>query len=267
MSIAFANAGASSGAGAPGYPSSISAGNLLLLSVASKYPTNGPATPSGWTLLDQVQGGHGSAGADAGNVYCTVFYKVADGTETGTLTLTLTGVNSSFSRIFRYVTNSSSAFDTLASTTGSQNTPGTSWSVTGAADPGIRAGDVVVAFSAINSDAYTYSAEAITATGMTFTSTTEQLDAGTGGGDDTYLVVADARGTAGPSSAAPVFAMTASGSATDNPAGAVVFARLRLAASTGTSTVTLDNVTSTGTVEGSYAGRLGLGLGLNLGTG
>jgi MSHA biogenesis protein MshQ len=207
-------------------PASIAAGDLLVMCISNKYPANGPATPAGWTLPSngQASGGSGSAGADTGTVYATVFVKIADGTET-TTTVTLTGANSSGAKMVRY-TKTLSTWD-YVTVNGADNAGAGNWSVTAGADPGVASGDFIVTCSAINTDLYTYNTQAMSQTGITFGAAVERNEIGTTLGDDSHLVISEHPVTAGTSSAAPVYTMTASGSATDNPAGATVILRLR----------------------------------------
>ncbi len=226
--VTFGNAGAvatgTTSLSVP-HPPGIVAGDLLVLAIANKYPTNGPATPAGWTLVTNGQGsgGAGAAGNDTGFVYATVFVKVADGTESGNLTVTLTSANTSMGRMFRYTNASGSGWD-YAATNGSDNTGDTSWIVSGAANPGITSGDMLVVVSAINTDNPTWSAESVSAAGATFGTHTERQDSGSGTGNDIRLVVSDHTVTAGTAAAAPVFTMTASGG---TPEGASVMLRIR----------------------------------------
>src|SRR4051812_24340143 len=74
----------------PGYPAGITAGQLLVCFLVSKY--GAVTTPSGWTLPTngKFTGGNPAAQlTDSGDATFTVFYKIADGTETGTLTITI----------------------------------------------------------------------------------------------------------------------------------------------------------------------------------
>lgn len=212
------------------YPGGIAAGNLLVLTVGNKYPPNGPATLAGWTLVTngQISGGAGAPGGDSGTVYATIFVKVADGSETGNLTVTLTGANSSMGRMFRY-TNAAGAGWDYAATNGSDNTPDATWSVTGAANPGVTAGDMLVVVSAINGNRMSgWASESVSAAGATFGIHTERQDSSTAAGQDMALVVSDHTVTAGTASAAPVFTMTGTGTPTANtPAGASVILRIR----------------------------------------
>lgn len=85
---------------APAYPAGIAATDALILIVGDK-PTaaNGGTvtTPAGWTLRDQLTGagGYGATiGADTGNTNLRIYTKdTVAGTETGTLAVTLAGVN------------------------------------------------------------------------------------------------------------------------------------------------------------------------------
>jgi len=213
------------------YPSGIAAGDLLVLAIGNKYPPNGPATPAGWTLVTNGQGsgGSGAAGGDSGTVYATFFVKVADGSESGNLTVTLTGANSAMGRMFRY-TNAANAGWDYAATNGSDNTPDTNWTASGAANPGITSGDMLIVVSAVNGNRITaWGSESVSAVGATFGVHTEQQDSTTGQGDDMGLVVSDHTVTGGTAVAAPVFTMTVAGGdpRNDTPAGASAFLRIR----------------------------------------
>lgn len=210
------------------YPASIAAGDLLVLVIVTKFDPDVPSDPSGWTLRGQVAGGAGFNGADRGTIVTSVWTKEAAGTESGSLSVTCSASNNvDYGQIFRYSKGASNTWG-IAATTGSDNTVGTSWSVTGAANPGITAGDVILACSGVNTDAYTYSSEDMTATGISAWGTmAEREDSGTITGSDVALIVSEHPVTTGTSSAAPVFTMTGSGSNADSPAGSTVFLRLR----------------------------------------
>ena len=231
-SIAFVNKGTGSGGTTtitPSFPA-VTSGNILLLVVTNKYPTNAPTTPSGWTLITNAQksGGSGSSGADTGQVYCSVYYKISDGTETKTQSVSIPIGNSAMGIILQYSIDATSTWDTPHCRSASQNTGGTaSWSATSATDPNILVDDLIVCCSGINTDLYTYSAEAMSCSGCTFGTVNERVDNVVTNGDDVGTVVADAFVTAGASTGTITFTMTASGSATNNPAGATVFYVLR----------------------------------------
>lgn len=202
-------------------------GWILFLVTVTKYAY--PTTPSGWTLLGQANGGSGASGVDTGTAYVCVFQKYAIGTEgTSTVTVTHTGGNSIYARIFQYFGDAlNTGIYTFSASVGNFTTPGTAWSVTGDVDPGILGDDMVFVASAVNGNAYTYSAEALSTTGVTYGAANERADVSVSNGDDQRMVVSDHVVSSGTSSAAPVYTMTASGSATNSPAGATVMVRMR----------------------------------------
>lgn len=228
-------------------------GDLLLLVVFNKYPTNGPSTPSGYNTITngQASGGEGSAGIDSGTVYVTVFSRIADGTESGAVSVSIPSGNSSAGAVLCYQ-KGSGTWD-FAATNGSDNSGNsTSWSITGAVDPGVIAGDMLIAFNAINSDGQTFSSQAMSQSGITFGTVTERVDAGTNQGDDVGGMVSDHVVSSGTSSGAPTYTATASASATNRPAGACVILRIRETTGiTGDAALTQDAqaVSASGTVS------------------
>lgn len=73
----------------PTYPASIAANNLLILAVCIAHSTSTPTVtaPSGYTLINEVALG---SGADRHSLH--ILYKIADGTETGALAVTIGGL-------------------------------------------------------------------------------------------------------------------------------------------------------------------------------
>lgn len=229
MAISF-HAGGAAAAGTtqclPTWPT-VNAGDMVLLGVSNKYPNNGPSTPTGFSAPSNNQqgGGSGSAGADTGTVYQTIYTKESDGTETGTITVDCTSGNSLSARAFSYSKSAQATWD-VALAKAANNTASASWSCTpGSLD--YKPGDVVLAFSTANTDLYTYSAEALAALGVTFGAATERMDATTGQGDDHARVMSEHPVTAGIATVSSTYTMTASGTATNNPAGSTVLVRLR----------------------------------------
>lgn len=208
----------------PAYPAGLASGNMILMPVASKYPANSPATPSGWTLVGQGSGGAGAAGSDSGTMYITVYSKISDGTESGTVTVTITSGNSAVGRMFSYAKTAGTW--NVAMVSGADSTAGTDWSATGASDPSVVTGDWMVCASAANgaNGSAIASLQALTQTGITYGAFVERSDSGTGTGDNCHLVVTDHAAT-GTSGAAPVHTWT---STMASSAGATAFVRLRL---------------------------------------
>lgn len=206
-------------------PATVDRGDLLVLGISNKYPTNGPTTPAGWTAITnyQASGGAGSAGIDTGNVYATAFVKEAEGWEDGIpVYIDIASGNSAEAQIIRFIKGTGKEWD-LAATTGSDTSQDTTYSATGAGDPGITAGDIVVTVTGSNSDAAGWSAHALTATGISGVSSTERNETAGAGGDDTELVMVTHGIGTGTASTAPTYTSTA----TANVAGATVFLRIR----------------------------------------
>ena len=211
------------------YPGGIAAGDLLVLAISNKYPTNGPTTPSGWTAPtnNQRSGGAGSNGENTGSVYSTVYVKVATGDESGYLSVSIPSGNCAVGRLLAYRKSGSSWLWAWACTNGVDNIPGTSWSAQGAADPGVTAGDWVVVCSAINSTEHYYVSHAVSQAGITWGASTERADSAVSYNDNCDVVVSDHVAASGNSSGLPTFTMTAWPGATYSPAGASVFLRIR----------------------------------------
>lgn len=218
---------------APVTPATVNAGEMLLLFVANKGP-NGPDTPSGWTACANGQGfgGDGGSGADVGDVWTTVFYKVADGSEDGaTVNISVTSGNGVYANILSY-TKTSDTWE-VACTNGADSTSATTWSIVGAADPGVTATDYVVFASGRNLDTVSFASYTLSQGGVTYpANATERFENGTSFGDDVGLAIADIDPTSGTSSAAPTGGATAS----TNVAGSGVIVRLREASASATPT-------------------------------
>jgi hypothetical protein len=205
------------------YPSSISAGDLLVLCISNKYDPNYPSTPSGWTYVTTYWGSNGASGTDAGSACASVFYKVASGSESGSLAVTITSGNSAIGVILRFTKTSGNW--SVSYTGGYDSTVGTDWSISG----GSLYTDSLVKYlvvSSINSDAATFTSEALTQTGVTFATGTEHYDTGTTTNDDCALVVWEQGITSGSGSGSISYAMTASGSKNNYPAGGTLILRL-----------------------------------------
>lgn len=84
------------------YPSTVSAGDLLVLHCGARNTGDTFSTPSGWSLLD-----------DQNNTFAMrsyVFTKIADGSETGSLSVTHAGGNLAAARMYRFTGVASSSY-------------------------------------------------------------------------------------------------------------------------------------------------------------
>ena len=196
----------------PGFPTTIAAGDLLVCVVANKYPTNGPALPTDafggiWVAPSNNQGtgGAGAPGVDSGDVYSTIFVKEATGTETGSLTGSVTSGDCLVTFISRFT--KTGGVWSYAACNGGDTSSDTSYSATGNVDPGVQAGDIVLQMTAVNNGNALVGTHTITQTGVTY-SAVELYDNGTSFGDNIGLKVSYHTATAGVSSNVPTYSTT-----------------------------------------------------------
>lgn len=232
MAIAFGSSGASAAGStslAVPYPASISAGQLLLLHIVNKYPSNTPDTPAGFALLAQASGGAGSAGADSGTVYSTVYYRYATGTESGNITVNIPSGNAALGRCHRYTSGASTSIE-LSVSTGSDNAGGVnSFNATSAVDIDVVVNDFVLVAIGVNTDLYTYSADALTISGgLSYAAATNRDNSTTTTGDDIRSRMHEWGAVlTGDSTSTAAYSVTTSANTANTPAGAAVFIRLR----------------------------------------
>jgi MSHA biogenesis protein MshQ len=211
----------------------VAAGDKIVLIVGDKdaTPVVIPATPANYTQVGTHEGGTGSFGADAGPSRITIFYKTtdADGTEDSTpVTVTLASATNQVAWGFSVVLAKSAGgntWDAPVFTTGTDTTGvNANYSATGAANPGVTTGDVVVCACCIPSDTQTTAAsQNITQTGITFTQThSGNLESALGNDIGGHVTAATVSGTA---SAAPSYAVTFTSSTTAY--GPMMFVRFR----------------------------------------
>jgi hypothetical protein len=210
------------------YPvTGLAAGDIFLLCIACKKAVY-PSTPSGWTLITGAQGtnaGNGDGSVDQGYGRVSVYYKIAVGTESGSQAVTITSGNSCAGLIIRYRATRPVLF---AASVGADDTTGSNtWSITGAQALDVKVGDVVVAVSAINTDAYTYNTQAPSIGAATFAAVVERAEAASSRGDDCHLNISEHTVTGAGSAASPTFSMTSSGNGTNAPEGTTALFRMQ----------------------------------------
>lgn len=213
MTVAFGAIGTGANGSttvAPSYPAGITAGQLLLCVVTSGATNSEtPNTPSGWTLLATGASTDGTFGLDTGPRRATVFGKIADGTESGTLTVSITNGNSCRGTISLFTSSTGKGW-LLRASGADDSTSGTGVSMTfGAMD--WKVGDVVLVATGQRVDSATASGQGLTATGITFgTRTNRATTAVTTGNDHRHIVDTWAATTGGTGSQAATWAYTAS---------------------------------------------------------
>jgi hypothetical protein len=229
MAVTFGSGGTSSGTGVSSasvaYPASVSAGQLICMIVICAYDPNYITTPSGWTFIGKQTGGAGAAGAGSGTRTVGLFVKEGVGTEGGTSqSISASGTNLVFGRMFTMTKGATESwvFDSFSG--GSDDTDGTSVSMTSSGTLSLQAGDYLMCILGMNETTPTYSGQTISAiSGITLGTVTEHMDAGSGIGDDVKTVLIGATVNSG----AAVATVTVNTTATAAVSGACLFVRFR----------------------------------------
>lgn len=261
---------------APTYPAGLAAGDRVVVFLGQKPSSaNGgtattPASPWGLDASrtganDGDTGGYTTTlGADTGNCNIYAFSEEATGSESGSLAITV-GTNGVCWALMVLLRKPPGTTWSVAATTGKDTSAG-NLSITGAADPGVTAGDYVLAAMVQPTDVTTpaqFSAEAFSQTGVTFGTVIEVEEPDSTVGNDIGGLVFGAPVSAGPSSAAPTFTATAGGTTT-NVRGPGIFLRLRaasggnLAASLSAGATFSSTLTATGALSASCSGSAAL---------
>lgn len=199
----------------PAYPATPALGELLVLLVGwGNLTDTTPATPTGFYAPPNNTwlGGTGSWGIDLGNRGVTVFCRIADGTETGNVTVnngSLDATSVISAQIMR-ITKTDPAFY-VSVTGGTDNTSGTGYSATGAVALIPRNGDIGITVTAWEPDTATSGTPTLTWDGVATTTTAVQSIANSNGNDVRFIIVR--RTLAGNGGSAPVLATTAGAAA------------------------------------------------------
>ncbi len=215
---------------APALPAGILAGQMLIIMVSSKHASDSiPTVNQGYTLLHSQLGGSGAFAVNTGNVRTSVFYKEATASETAP-TVSNTGGNVVSARIWNYRKLGSRTWEIIG-TGGSDNTGGTNnYLATSAINPGLKGGDIVLAFTTINTSAHVYgSTDNWITPGATTTAFTSLNKAGTTLGNDQYSLGSEIFVLNG-ASTGPIsidYVATTGTATADAPAGATTFVLLR----------------------------------------
>lgn len=240
MTITFVGPGTAASAAAATidvpYYVGASAGDKMLMPIWAKrsnhtYPD---LTAAGWSLLfTPFAAGAGADGsADQGKVLLGVYERTATGSESGNITVTLTGGTADVMVGRMAVYHSTVGWDTTVAITKALDTGGTtavSWAF--ASDIGLTTADWCTFIGCLNTDAYTISAQALTGAGIT-ASYSSRFNTAIATGSQLRYILGDNIISAGPSSGNQTFSLTASGSAANAPAGPGALIRLRELTST-----------------------------------
>ncbi len=208
MTISYSAAGAlSTGATSitPAYPSTPTAGELLVMVVASTHTDDSmPSTPSGWTLADST----------SGTRRLSWFVRVAVGGDAAPTTEIPSGDSgSAIAGRIHVLARSGGTGWRWSATAGADASSGTSFSAAGSALTW-AAGDVALLGYALSGSTASATAEAVAATGITYGATTERADDAVATGTGARLTVASCAVTAGSGSLAPTITATLAAAAT-----------------------------------------------------
>ncbi len=208
---------------------SASAGQLAIIVAQGKIPSAADwgTDPSGFTRIVNATGGQSGADGtvDSGTTRIGVWYKVLTGSETGTVTVALTGgtqVTATMSTFSKTLTN----WTLPIAVTGGQSTTQANLSATGGtwANGGLASGDLVYIGYAANTDATSaHSALTTTQTGITFGTVTGRSRLGGSDGNDGAIFTWSVPVSSGSGTTAPTIATTWAALS----AGAVAFVRLK----------------------------------------
>jgi hypothetical protein len=215
------------------YPAtSITANMAIFLVVSTKLQGCRPSTPTGFRRLP---GGEsiawsGGNGSDQGAIRQTIFYKLAVGGESGSVSVTITNGNSAEGTIYVFSKDADANWHIEVSG-GHHNIPNTtSYSVRSWASMQTQSGDVIFCPHAVNTDTYTWSAQALAQTGATIETVTQEItEIGTTQGNDQEQFASMFRITGGTGTGHLTFTATSSGASPTpaNPIGIGHFIRLR----------------------------------------
>ena len=192
------------------------AGDLAILQVISGHPNDSqPSTPSGWVLAGSASGGGGTFGASAGPRRLTWFARVLTGGDGNPTTSIPSG--SAGSVIAGRVLNLTRTAGTgwrWAVTFGQDTASGTAFSAACSAALTFKTGDFTVLGYGVASNADSYSAEAVTASGITFGTVTERSDAAVTTGNGESTAVATCTVSSGTATQAPTVTATLTAAST-----------------------------------------------------
>jgi hypothetical protein len=198
----------------------------VLLFVMTKPDTATIVTPTGWTLVADVAGGGGTTGNGTGPTRQAVFFREKDASWSTWPTVAVTNGNATAIWAIAYSKTAGTVWEVAASTsTYGVAAASTNGSATHGSNPGLTATDRVVVGYSNQDELPTWSAQGVTATGVsawgTVTERSEIIETTTG--NDMGGMVFDTSVTTGTATAAPVTAATLSAAGR----GTVVLVRLR----------------------------------------
>lgn len=204
----------------PALPTSVGAGDMMILFVGAKPFNCTINQPTGWTRIGTQQtNGSTASGIDTGSVTWSVFYRAWQSGDAAP-SVSVTSGNVSLACINGF-TKTASAWVTPTAYFGSDTTSGTDYSITAASSSGaITSGDYLLHGTVIAGNNATFGTPTLTATSATIGASTESpaTEGATATGNDLEASAAWAACTAGTSTADAVCGWTLSAAQTGGSA-------------------------------------------------
>lgn len=228
---AVGTAGSGTTSCTPAYPTGITAAtSKLFCAVTGRSNTANtvPTMPAGWTRIGGLEDGTGTWAVDTGPRRVDFFQKdVTDGTETGTVTVSLSGTTANTLRasIFRIEVPSGYLVD-VALGTGADTSNDTSYSAASSTSLELDANRLLVLATAQNLDTGTATSRAVSASGITLGTLTNRADTAVTNGNDHRHIINSVPVSSGSGTVAPTFSYTVSAAASGPTAFLVLRARL-----------------------------------------
>jgi hypothetical protein len=218
----------------PTIPAAQVTGDMMLLVAAGKpFDLGWSVSTSGWASLGSGASGSTAAGVDTGSMKAEVWWKEAliDTEATPTVTEGTPVFNIVGGVIIVFSKDVSETWETPVVVYGGDESSGTDISATMASNPGVTAGDYIVSYCGINTDAMGPLTGILTPTqtGVTFGTVTGRIQAETTSGGDMALDGTSCPVDSGTGSAAPVLTGTGTASGGADRLEAA-FIRLRVSA-------------------------------------
>lgn len=193
----------------PGAPAGLAATDICFIFVSTKPDTATINIPAGWSLAVDVAGGGGTTGAAVGPTRGAWLYREGTGAMPA---ISITSGSGSAAQAFAYSSTIGNGW-TVTATSGVYGTAATVTAVSAAlgGDPGITVGDRLLVGLTSMSVTPTWSAQTVTAPGLTTGAYTERSEAvETTTGNDTGGMVFEAPAQLGTATGVPTVTATAS---------------------------------------------------------
>lgn len=173
----------------------VAAGRLAIITAVVKPSTaTWGSDPAGWTKVTDATGGTGTAAADTGTSRIGKWYRVLDGSESGSVTISASTSPSAVAGCMDVYAKTRGSWATPISVNGTDASQGTNpTAASGTWAEAINVGDFVHVGYATNTDVTTaITAQAISQTGTTFAATTARSRVGNSSGFQNTIFTYDA---------------------------------------------------------------------------